>query len=225
MPLECKWLPHAKGDLQNESGEALFSTSVNPKGSYGMSESARNVSEEFLGAAKKNSGLTIAMGVILLLMGILAIGSPFIAGVSVVLTVGVAFLIGGIGQLVFSIKARAGIFSLIIGVLTVIVGGYMLANPGAALASLTLFLAAYFIVSGIFEALLAFKARPVSGWGWSLFSGIVSVILGAMIWSQFPVSGAWAIGILLGVRLVLGGWTLIMFGSVGRGAAKELART
>lgn len=188
-----------------------------------MSEGTRNVRSEFLDDLEKSSGLTIAMGVILLLMGILAIGSPFMAGLSVAVTVGIALLIGGVGQLVFSIKARAGLFSLIIAVLTVIVGGYMLANPGAALASLTLFLAAYFIVSGIFEALLAFKARPVSGWGWSLFSGIVSLILGIMIWRQFPVSGAWAIGILLGVKLMVAGWTLIMFGSVGRGAAKKLA--
>ena len=187
-----------------------------------MSESTQNERTEILGEVRKNSGLTMAMGVLLLLMGILAIGSPFVAGMSVVLTVGILLVIGGVGQLVFSLIARAGIFSLIIAVLTVIVGGYMLANPGIALASLTIFLAAYFIVSGIFEALLAFQARPANGWGWSLFSGIVSVILGIMIWRQFPVSGAWAVGILFGVRLVLGGWTLIMFGSVARGAAKAL---
>jgi uncharacterized membrane protein HdeD (DUF308 family) len=188
--------------------------------SYGMSESTQNERAEFPGEVSKNSGLTIAMGVMVLLMGMLAIGSPLVAGMSIVLTVGILLVIGGVGQLVFSLIARAGIFSLIIAVLTVIVGGYMLANPGSTLASLTIFLAAYFIVSGIFEALLAFQARPTNGWGWSLFSGIVSVILGFMIWRQYPVSGAWAVGILFGVRLVLGGWTLIIFGSAARGAAK-----
>ncbi|HUU74434.1 MAG TPA: HdeD family acid-resistance protein [Burkholderiales bacterium] len=190
-----------------------------------MSDNTQNVRGEFLGAVKKNSGLTIAMGLMVLLMGILAIGSPFLAGLSVVLMAGIVLIVGGVGQLIFALKARAGLFSILIAVLTFVIGGYMLANPGAALGSLTLFLAAYFVISGIFEALVAFQARPVSGWGWSLFSGIISVILGAMIWNQFPVSGAWAIGILLGVRLVLGGWTLIMFGSVARGAANELAKT
>jgi uncharacterized membrane protein HdeD (DUF308 family) len=189
-----------------------------------MSEDVQNVRSEFFGEIKQNAGLTIAMGVIVLLMGILAIGSPFIAGLSVALMVGIVLLVGGIGQLIFAFKAKTGIFSIIIGVLTVLVGGYMIANPDVALVSLTLFLAAYFIVSGIFEAILSFQARPAAGWGWSLFSGIVSVILGIMIWSEFPVSGAWAIGILVGVRLIFGGWSMIMFGSVARGAAKELAK-
>ena len=157
--------------------------------------------------------------------GLLAIGSPFVAGLSVVLATGVLLIIGGAGQLVFAFKAGAGLVSILVGILSVVVGGYMLANPGAALGSLTLLLAAFFIASGVFEAVLAFQARPLKGWGWSLFSGIVSFVLGAMIWAQFPVSGVWAIGVLLGIKLLFGGWTLVMFGTVARGAAKALAKT
>ena len=100
-----------------------------------------------------------------------------------------------------------------------------MSNPAAALASLTIFLAAYLIVSGIFEALLAFQVKPAKGWGWELFNGIISLLLGAMIWNQFPVSGAWAIGILFGVKLLFSGWTLIMFGSAARGMATEASST
>ena len=170
---------------------------------------------------KKNSGLTIAIGVIVLLMGFFAMGSPLIAGLSVTLMVGVMLIIGGIAQLVFAIKSRSGIFAIIIAVLMAIVGGYMISNPAAALASLTIFLAAYLIVSGIFEALLAFQVKPAKGWGWELFNGIISILLGAMIWNQFPISGAWAIGILFGVKLLFSGWTLITFGLAARGMATE----
>ncbi|UCD68583.1 MAG: HdeD family acid-resistance protein [Betaproteobacteria bacterium] len=169
------------------------------------------------------------MGVIVLITGILAIGSPFIAGVSVALAVGILLIVGGVGQVIFAIPTFAvsvgtGLVSTIIGVLSVLIGGYMLSNPGIALVTLTLFLAGYFIVSGILEAVLSFQAKPASGWGWSLFSGIVSVLLGIMIWNEFPMSGAWAVGILVGIRLIFGGWTLIMFGSAARGVTKGLAQ-
>jgi len=188
-----------------------------------MSEGIQNIQMPFLEEIKKNAGLTIAMGVILLLMGFLAMGSPLVAGLSVAMMVGIVLIIGGIGQLVFAIKTGKGLLTIILGVLTVLLGGYMLSNPGAALASLTIFLAIYLIVSGLLEAVMAFQVRPVKGWGWALFSGIISVVLGAMIWSQFPLSGAWAIGILLGVRLFFSGWTLLMFGIAARGATSELA--
>jgi len=190
-----------------------------------MSQEIQNINTPFLEEIKKNSGLTIAIGVIVLLMGFFAMGSPLIAGLSVTLMVGVMLIIGGIAQLVFAIKSRSGIFAIIIAVLMVIVGGYMISNPAAALASLTIFLAAYLIVSGIFEALLAFQVKPAKGWGWELFNGIISLLLGAMIWNQFPISGAWAIGILFGVKLLFSGWTLIMFGSAARGMATEASGT
>lgn len=189
-----------------------------------MSEEIQNNDSAFLDDIRKNSGLTIAMGVIVLLMGFLAIGSPFMAGLSIAMVVGILFIIGGIGQLVFAFQAGRRILNIILGLLTAAVGIYMVMNPVAALVSLTIFLAAYLIVSGIFEVVLAFQIKPVSGWGWALFSGIISVLLGVMIWSQFPLSGAWAIGVLLGVKLFFSGWTLLMFGMAAKGLAKEAAR-
>ena len=190
-----------------------------------MSQEIQNINTPFLEEIKKNSGLTIAIGVIVLLMGFFAMGSPLIAGLSVTLMVGVMLIIGGIAQLVFAIKSRSGIFAIIIAVFMAIVGVYMIMNPAAALASLTIFLAAYLIMSGIFEALLAFQVKPAKGWGWELFNGIISLLLGAMIWNQFPISGAWAIGILFGVKLLFSGWTLIMFGLAARGMATEASST
>lgn len=190
-----------------------------------MSQETLNTETQFMEDIKKNSGLTIAAGVVLLLMGLFAMGSPLVAGLSIALMVGIMLIIGGISQLAFAVKTREGMFAIIFGALTLIIGGYMVANPGAALASLTLFLALYFIASGIFEALVSFQVRPVKGWGWALFSGIISMLLGIMIWRQFPLSGAWAIGILIGVRLFFRGMTLLMFGFAARGLATDSTTT
>ena len=96
----------------------------------------------------------------------------------------------------------------VIGLMSAVAGGYMLARPGMALATITIVLAAYFIVDGVFEIIWAFRLRPIKGWGWTLFSGIVALALGVMIWRQFPVSGVWAVGTLAGIHLLFGGSSL-----------------
>ena len=136
--------------------------------------------------------------------------------------VGSLLIIGGLTQLVFAFKTGQGIWPYVFGVLSIIAGGYMVGNPTVASATLTIFLAAYLFVSGISEIIMAFQIKPVSGWGWMLFSGILSVLLGGMIWGQFPLSGAVAIGIFLGFKLLFDGLTLVMFGVAARSVAKEV---
>lgn len=189
-----------------------------------MSQEIENVGTEFLDGVKRNAGLAIAVGVILLIVGVLAVGSPFVAGISVTVAVGAMLIIGGVSQLVFAIKAGSlgkGLLSFILGILTVVVGVLMISRPDVGLVSLTLFLAAYFLIGGIFEIMWSFQIRPVQGWGWTLFGGLVSLLLGLMIWGQYPLSGAWAVGTLVGVRLIFSGWTLIMLGTAARSMAKE----
>lgn len=186
-----------------------------------MSQNIQTSGTPFLDEIQRNSGFTIAMGVILLLAGLLAMGTPLVAGLSLAMLVGFMLIVGGIGQLVFAVKTGKGIFTIILGLLTVIIGGYMVANSAVALSALTLFLAIYLLVSGVSEVLMSFQFRPARGWGWTLFSGILAVLLGAIIWNQFPLSGAWAIGILIGVRLFFNGWALLMLGLAARGAAKQ----
>jgi uncharacterized membrane protein HdeD (DUF308 family) len=188
-----------------------------------MNTELSNAESEFMKEIKKNSGLTIVLGVVVTLMGLLAMGSPFITGLSVAIAVGFLLIVGGVSQTFFAIKARSGIFSIIIGILAVLAGIFMVTNPDTALATLTMFLAIYLIVSGVGESIMAFQVKPASGWGWALFSGIMSVILGVMIWSQFPLSGAWAIGILVGIKLLFSGWSLIMFGVAARSVSKASA--
>ncbi len=183
-----------------------------------MSTELQGVSAEFMDGVKKNAGLAIALGVLTALMGISALSSPFMAGISIAMVVGIFMIIGGISQLVFAFKAGAGFWPYVLGVLTVVAGGYMAGNPAVAAATLTIFLTAYLLASGISEILMAFQIKPMSGWVWTLISGIISVLLGFMIMGQFPLSGLLAIGVLLGIKLLFTGITLVMMGIAARKA-------
>jgi hypothetical protein len=92
--------------------------------------------------------------------------------------------------------------------------------PGLNLSTLTLFLAAYFVASGILQIVAGFGARPEPGWGLVAFGGVVSLVLGVIIWRQFPISGIWAVGTLVGIQLLFSGWTLIAVGGLAKRAVQ-----
>ena len=100
-----------------------------------------------------------------------------------------------------------------------LVGLVMVGRPLLGLTSLTLFLAAYFVVEGAFEIIQGFQIRPMKGWGWVVAGGAISLLLGWMIWRQWPMSGAWAIGTLFGIHLIFSGFSMIGIG----GAIREVA--
>ena len=181
-----------------------------------MSNNSQMIQTQFQEDIQKSSGFIIVSGTLLLLMGMFAMGSPLVASVSLVMMIGIMLIIGGIAQLSFAFKSGKSLSAFVLGALTVIIGGYMASRPGAALASFTLFLAMYLIFSGAFEVMMSFQFRPIKGWGWAALSGAVSMLLGMMIWNQFPLSGAWAIGILIGVRLLFSGLTLLTLGFAAR---------
>ena len=181
------------------------------------------ITSGLLDGIKKNAGLAVIIGIIMLVCGFFAIGSPLAAGLSVTIVVGVMLIVGGIAQCFLAFQAGAfgkGLLMFIMGALTAVAGVYLFNQPLAGLASITIFLAIYFVVTGIFELVTAFEIRPAEGWGVMLFHGLITLLLGIMIWRQFPLSGAWAVGILFGVKLMLSGWSLIFIGRSVRGAAK-----
>jgi uncharacterized membrane protein HdeD (DUF308 family) len=190
-----------------------------------MSEQ-ETVTSGLLDGIKKNARLAVIMGIIMVICGVLAVGSPLAAGVSVTIFVGIMLVIAGIAQCFLAFQAGAfgkGLLIFVVGALTAAAGFYLFNQPLAGLASITLFLAVYFVVTGIFELVGAFQIRPAEGWGMMLFNGIVTLLLGVMIWSEFPLSGAWAVGVLFGVKLIMSGWSLIFIGRSVRGAAKAAA--
>jgi len=174
-------------------------------------------------AARKGSGLAAALGVFLIILGVLAVLEPLYAGASFTLLLALLLIGAGIVKLVWAFGAKsggAGILTFVFGILTMLVGLYMLARPGIAMATLTLVLAVYFFLSGIAEIMYAFKLE--SGRGTALFIGIVSVLLAIMVWRQWPLSGLWLIGVLVGVKLMFMGWMLVAIGGTARAVASSM---
>ncbi|HSN83849.1 MAG TPA: HdeD family acid-resistance protein [Polyangiales bacterium] len=189
-----------------------------------MANGIQEVDQEMFGTIKRHAGLGMAVGILTVIAGFLALVAPLVAGLSIAIAVGVLLILAGVSRLFLAFRMGSfghGLLVFVIGLLSIVAGGYMLGRPGMALATLTIFLAAYFVVEGAFEIIWAFRLRPIKGWGWTLFSGIVALALGIMIWRQFPVSGVWAVGTLVGVSLIFGGASLASVCGAARSAAKE----
>jgi uncharacterized membrane protein HdeD (DUF308 family) len=172
----------------------------------------------------KGNGKINILGIVLMVLGVLAIAAPVAAGTSVILLIGVLLLIGGIVRLVWAAKSSGGSernLWFVIGGLMTICGIVMLAKPGIASGFLTIVLAIYFVADGLFEMIGSFRIRPAGGWTWMLFGGIVSLLLGILIWRQYPISGALAIGVFLGIKLILSGLMTLMVGATGRSMLKD----
>ena len=185
--------------------------------------STDNLDTQLQSRIKQNAGLATGMGVLVLVAGILALSAPAVAGLSVAMLVGFMLIMGGVGQLYFSYETGSGIWAYIAAALTVLAGGYLAFNPTVAAATLSIFLLVYLLASGIAEVLLALKVKPIDGWVWTLITGILSIALGIMIWSQFPLPGLVAIGVFLGIKLCFSGLMLIMLGAGARRAVKRAA--
>ncbi len=181
--------------------------------------------------AKKNAGWLIALGAVSVIVGMLAIGSPMVAGMSVSMFVGVMLLISGIGHLVGAFKAGSfgsGLLGFLGGTLTSAAGIVMLFRPVVGLGLLTIMLAVYLILDGISGIVLGLRVRSLrKGWGWLVFSGVLGLVLGVLIYRQWPVSGVWAIGTLVGIHILFRGWSFIAIGLAARSgitAIQEAAR-
>ena len=196
-----------------------------------MSEASSEVAQvksDLLDGIKSNARLAVITGIIMLVCGILAVFSPFIAGLSVAVTVGALLLVSGVSECFLAFQAGAfgkGLLIFIMGALTAVIGGYLIQQPVSALAAITMFLAAYFVVTGIFELIGALQIRGADGWGWMLFNAIITFALGVMIWRQFPVSGTWAVGTLFGIKMVFGGLALFQIGRGVKGVVQEAQPT
>jgi uncharacterized membrane protein HdeD (DUF308 family) len=156
----------------------------------------------------------VVLGFASVVLGTVALGASGIVTLASVLFFGWLLVIGGAVQAVhaFWFRRWGGFFRhLLGGVLGIVVGGLMVAHPVAGAESLTLLLAAFFVVGGVFRIMTAVAIRFPS-WGWTLMSGAVTLLLGIVIWRQWPISALWVIGTFVGIDLIFDGWSLVMLG-------------
>lgn len=159
------------------------------------------------------------MGWLSIIFGVLAIAMPWIAGQSILLMVGVLVMAAGVLRMIWAFQAGSlgkGILVFLIGVLTLLAGIAVIAHPLMSSAVLTIMLAVYFLVDGISELIAAFSVKE--GKGWLLFDAVVTIILGIMIFTGFPLAGTVAIGVFLGIKLLFVGITMLTIRSAVKNA-------
>jgi len=165
-------------------------------------------------------------GVLLIVFGMLAVGSPFLAAVAVSVVLAWLIILAGVVHLILAFQAhRAGslIWKLLVGLAYVLFGGYLIMHPVLGVTSLTLLLASLFLIEGILNIVMFFKMRSVRGSSWVLVDGIITLLLGLMIYLQWPSSSVWAIGTLVGVSMIISGVTRVMLSLAVRKATAAVA--
>ncbi len=169
--------------------------------------------QSVVGSIKQASTWSVIWGVVLVLFGMLAIGSPAIAGIAVTAVVSWLIIFAGVVHIVLAFSAHGAgsvIWKLLVGLAYVVFGGYLIMHPTLGLASLTLILASLFLVEGVLDIILFAKMRSMRGSGWILVDGIVTLLLGGLIYIHWPSSSMWAIGTLVGVSMIISGVTRVM---------------
>jgi uncharacterized membrane protein HdeD (DUF308 family) len=157
---------------------------------------------------------SIIWGVLLIVFGVLAIGSPLLAAVAVSAVIAWLIILAGVVHLILAFHVhRAGsmIWKLLVGLAYLFFGVYLLMHPVLGVASLTLVLASLFLIEGILAIMMFFQMRSMRGSGWMLGDGIITLLLGLLIYLQWPSSSMWAIGTLVGVTITISGVTRVMF--------------
>ena len=178
-------------------------------------------------AAKVGAAGSSMWGIVLLILGMLAIAAPFVAGTATAVLIGIILIAAGVVMTVAAFGARkggVGIFTLLLGIVMALGGIAIVVRPMIGLVSITVALAVYLVVDGIFQIIAGFQARPEKGWGWSLFGGILSLLLAFLIWRQWPSSAMWFVGVVVGVRVLFAGWGMLMLGGIQAAVADAIER-
>lgn len=168
-------------------------------------------------------GGPFVMGLLIALLGVLALASLPITSLATVFFYGAVLVVGGIFELVHAFRVRkTGPFLMFLlgGILSIVVGALVLMRPGIGLVSLTLLLAGFFLARGLFRGITALMDR-YSGWGWDVLYGLVSVALGVIIFAQLPYSSLWALGLVVGVEILSRGISLMAVALMARSAMRR----
>jgi uncharacterized membrane protein HdeD (DUF308 family) len=169
-------------------------------------------------------GGPFVMGLLITLLGLLALASVPITSLATVFFYGALLVAGGIFEMVHAFRVRkTGPFLMFLlgGILSIVVGALVLMRPGIGLVSLTLLMAGFFFARGLFRGITSVMDR-YSGWGWDFAYGIVSVALGAIIFAQLPYSSLWALGLVVGVEILTRGISMMAAALAVRGAMRRV---
>jgi uncharacterized membrane protein HdeD (DUF308 family) len=169
--------------------------------------------------ARKSIGWSIALSLLMIFSGILAIFIPPVAGITVTILVGWLLVFSGIIHFVYAWQTRGAggvILELLLGCAYLVAGVYVLLRPLQGMVSFTLALAIYLLVESVLEFALAIRLRPLLGSGWLFVDSLITFVVAIMIWRTWPSSSAWVLGTLVGVSMLFSGITRLMISLAAR---------
>jgi uncharacterized membrane protein HdeD (DUF308 family) len=179
---------------------------------------------DFGSALRQFSNMFLVEGIILVVLGVLAVAVPQIATIAVTIFLGWLFLISGVVGLATTFMARGmpGFWWALLSAAVAIAAGLILvASPAQGALSLTFVMVAFFLIQGVATVMYAIDHRKeLSGrWGFMLFSGLITLVLAVMIFAGLPGTAGWALGLLAGIDMVFGGFALIAMAMAAKNAA------
>ncbi len=171
------------------------------------------MAQSIAGKVKKASGWYIALGIGLILAGIVMIGRPLYAGVALTTLLGMLFIFAGVLYLLntfMAMSAGGALFRILLGLINIGAGAWLLTRPIQGLQALTVFLGVALVLGGISKLMLARAMTGIPGTGGVLISGVMSILLAVLIFMRFPSSSEVVIGVFIGIDFIMSGWSLTM---------------
>ena len=170
-------------------------------------------------------GWVLGLGIALIFLGVIAIGAPHVMTGAAVMALGFVLVFGGIAQFVHAWTEPdwgGRLLEILWAIIYVIAGVAALVKPWHAAIGLTLVFSIFLIADGVARSFWAFQMRPVRGWGWFLFGGVLAILLGILLLMKWPSTGIWAIGLFIGIHILFSGWTMVMLWMAGKDAAAQI---
>lgn len=177
-------------------------------------------------ALKHATGISVAWAIAMVVLGFVAILMPLAAGIGVAIVIAWIMVFGGFVYLAYAFSAHSAgavLLRSLVGIAYIVVGGYLAFRPGIALVTLTLAVAAVFLIEGITETIVFFQHRSLPGSSWMLLDAILALILSYLIFRPWPSSSTWAVGLLVGINLIVSGTAWLMYSVTARKMVKAIA--
>lgn len=162
---------------------------------------------------KPASGWSILWAILMVLAGLFALALPWAASLGAVVVIGWLLIFSCAFQSLHAFQATgigSILWKLLIALFYLVAGLYFLSHPVLGMAALTLAITIFFLAEGIADTFSYFRERKTAGAGWILLDGVVNLLLGVLIWRHWPSSALWAVGILLGISMLMTGMTRLM---------------
>lgn len=174
---------------------------------------------------KRVSGTSILLSIVLIIFGVLAITLPIVSSIGVAIVIGWLLIFAGIAQLVHAFQSKGIghiVWMILVAAFYVVAGASLVASPAVGVASLTLVLGIFLFAEGIADVIAYFATRKSGSSPWMLVDGIITLVLGFMIWNRWPSGSLWVIGTFVGISMVMTGITRLMMALAVRKLASRI---